>query len=98
MIRPFPYGRYIPDDKKTEIHIFAYLDPSVSLWEGRGINVIGWVRCVPGDRSKLFAHLKKNAKESGIELVMFDGSIYQYDHGNAKFLKRRWEDVVFDRE
>ena len=44
----------------------------------------------------VFDSFKKIAKAAGDELMICDGILYQYDRSNGKWLKQRWEDVVFE--
>lgn len=44
----------------------------------------------------VFDSFKKIAKTAGDELLICDGILYQYDRSNGKWLKQRWEDVVFE--
>ena len=44
----------------------------------------------------VFDAFKKIAKTAGDRLMIFDGQLYRYDHGNAKWVKSRWEDVQFE--
>lgn len=46
----------------------------------------------------VFDTFKKIARTAGDDLMICDGQLYQYDHGNSKWLKQRWEDVVFEQE
>lgn len=46
----------------------------------------------------IFETFKKIAKAAGDELMICDGILYQYDRSNGKWLKQRWEDVVFEQE
>ena len=46
----------------------------------------------------VFDSFKKIARAAGDELMICDGVLYQYDHGNAKWVRQRWEDVVFEPE
>ena len=46
----------------------------------------------------VFDSFKKIARAAGDELMICDGQLYQYDHGNSKWIKQRWEDVVFEPE
>ena len=44
----------------------------------------------------VFDSFKKIAKAAGDQLMICDGILYQYDSSNGKWLKQRWEDVVFE--
>lgn len=46
----------------------------------------------------VFDAFKKIARAAGDELMICDGILYQYDRSNGKWLKQRWEDVVFEQE
>ena len=46
----------------------------------------------------VFDTFKKIAKTAGDELMICDGILYQYDRSNGKWLKQRWEDVVFESQ
>ena len=49
-------------------------------------------------KDMVFETFKKIARTAGDDLMICDGILYQYDHANAKWLKQRWEDVVFEQE
>lgn len=49
-------------------------------------------------KDKVFETFKQIAKAAGDELLICDGILYQYDRSNGKWLKQRWEDVVFEQE
>lgn len=46
----------------------------------------------------VFDSFKKIAKAAGDQLMICDGILYQYDSSNGKWLKQRWEDVVFEQK
>ena len=49
-------------------------------------------------KDKVFETFKQIAKAAGDHLMICDGILYQYDSSNGKWLKQRWEDVVFEQE
>ena len=74
--------------KRNRLHFFVAVNPLVP-------HRIIWLD-VEGTRDELFNVAKKAARKYGDDLIIFDGILYQYDHGCGKFIKRRWEDVEYD--
>ena len=72
-------------------HCYAFLDPSYP--EG----TVYWIHKNIA-RKDAFDWVKKKAKASDYELIMFDGEVYQYDHGNGKFIKQKWEHIEWDSD
>ena len=77
----------------TYFHCYAFLEPSSHQWEK-----LYWVNGDETSRKELFDWVKHHAKADGYDLILFDGEIYQYDHGNGKFIKQKWERIEWDEE
>ena len=75
-----------------DLHFVIIINPNVQ-------HSILWFK-TDGKLTKdtVFETFKKIAKTAGDELMICDGILYQYDRSNGKWLKQRWEDVVFEQE
>lgn len=71
------------------IHIYAFL-------YGPKTDTIHWIY---GDSRRVaFARVKSAAKLKECDLIMFDGEIYRYDHGNGMFIKTAWDKLDWEEE
>ena len=70
-------------------HFYAFLDSPYTN------DNLYWIH-TPMSRKEAFDWVKSKAKSLSYELILFDGDIYQYDHGSGKFIKQKWEHVVWE--
>lgn len=86
-------GERIFIEKDLDLHFVIVLNPNTPhsvIWfktDGRKVT-----------KDKVFETFKQIAKTAGDDLLICDGILYQYDRSNGKWLKQRWEDVVFEQE
>ena len=80
-------------DKDLDLHFVIVLNPNTP-------HSVIWFKTDGGKvtKDKVFETFKQIAKNAGDELLICDGILYQYDRSNGKWLKQRWEDVVFEQE
>ena len=79
-------------EKDLDLHFVIVLNPNTP-------HSVIWFK-TDGKTTKdfVFDSFKKIAKAAGDELMICDGILYQYDCSNGKWLKQRWEDVVFEQK
>ena len=77
--------------KDLDLHFVIVLNPNTP-------HSVIWFKTDGGKvtKDKVFETFKQIAKTAGDELLICDGILYQYDRSNGKWLKQRWEDVVFE--
>ena len=80
-------------EKDLDLHFVIVLNPNTP-------HSVIWFKTDGGKvtKDKVFETFKQIAKNAGDELLICDGILYQYDRSNGKWLKQRWEDVVFEQE
>ena len=80
-------------EKDLDLHFVIILNPNTP-------HSVIWFKTDGGKvtKDKVFETFKQIAKNAGDELMICDGILYQYDRSNGKWLKQRWEDVVFEQE
>ena len=80
-------------EKDLDLHFVIILNPNTP-------HTVLWFKTDGGKvtKDKVFETFKQIAKTAGDELMICDGILYQYDRSNGKWLKQRWEDVVFEQE
>ena len=74
-----------------DLHFVIVLNPNTQ-------HSVLWFKCDAETKNLIFENFKKIARSVGDDLLICDGQLYQYDHGNAKWLKQRWENVIFEQE
>lgn len=77
------------EEGKLDLHFFIAINPNVR-------HSVFWFMTHTMTKSEIFAVAKDTVKSCGDELFIFDGILYQYDHGSGKFIKQRWENVEYD--
>lgn len=88
-------GRIIAVEEKdiphgpVELHFFIVINPNTA-------HGVFWFVTHTVKREKIFTTCKEIVKEKGDELFIFDGILYQYDHGCGRFIRQRWENVCYD--
>ena len=78
-------------ERDLDLHFVIILNPNTP-------HSVIWFKTDGGKvtKDKVFETFKQIAKTAGDELMICDGILYQYDRSNGKWLKQRWEDVVFE--
>lgn len=79
-------------DEDLNLHFVIIINPNVQhsvMWFKTDSKVT---------KEFVFDSFKKIARAAGDKLMICDGILYQYDSSNGKWLKQRWEDVVFEQE
>jgi hypothetical protein len=79
-------------DGDLNLHFVIIINPNIQH------SVIWFKTDTKTTKEFVFDSFKKIAKAAGDELMICDGILYQYDHGNARWIKQRWEDVVFESQ
>lgn len=74
-----------------ELHFVIVINPNVEhrvLWFGTDGKKVS--------KEWLLDKWKQILRAGGEEMFIFDGELYQFDHGNSKWIKQRWDSVVYE--
>lgn len=74
---------------ELKLHFFIVINPNVE-------HSVFWFMTHTLDRSEILKTCKDAVREKKDELFIFDGQLYQLDHGDGRFKRQRWENVEYD--
>ena len=74
---------------ELKLHFFIVINPNVD-------HSVFWFMTHSMTKSEILETCKDVVREKKDELFIFDGILYQYDHGCGRFIKQRWENVCYD--
>ena len=74
---------------ELKLHFFIVINPNVE-------HSVFWFMTHTMTKSEILETCKDVVREKKDELFIFDGQLYQFDHGYGRFKRQRWENVEYD--